>query len=125
MAYTTVENVRKVMRKLPSSITDEDILYHMEQAEALIDAKLRGTFQLPLIPVPPLLEKITVDITIFFLAESLYSSNMPNLDEYQEKRYERAMEWLEGLIVAENERLGSDYATTNDEQIFTYEDPEW
>jgi phage gp36-like protein len=123
--YTSVANVKMNMRKLPTSITDEEILYHIKKADAVINAKLSGAFEVPFAQVPPLVETISTDLAIFFLAESLYSSNMPNLDEYQQKRYDRAMDWLEEIIHSERDRKGSDFATTNTNQVFTFEDPEW
>lgn len=132
MAYTSPEGVKNVMRKLPSSITDEDINYHIEKADALIDGKLGGVYKTPFNPAPRLIQDISTDLAIFFLAESLYSSNMPNLDEYQQTRYDRAMELLNKILEGDI-TLGKDYprnteagfATTNDQQIFNYEDPEW
>ena len=124
--YTSAGNVRKVMRKLPTSITDADITYCIQQADALIDSKLKAVFTVPLSFVPPLVEKISTDLSVFFLAESLYSSNAPNLDEYQVKRYERAMEWLDNMVADETGSTGSDFGSTTDsEPYFTFEDPEW
>jgi phage gp36-like protein len=123
--YSSVQNVRKIMRKLPSSVTDEDILYHMERADAVINARLAGSFKVPFIDPPVLIEKVSTDLTIYFLAETLYSSQQPNLDEYQERRYVRSMEWLDDFIATDIDSRGSDYATTNDQQIFTYEEPYW
>jgi phage gp36-like protein len=125
MAYTSVGNIKSAMRKLPSSITNEEILYHIEQAGAVIDNKLGTVMSVPLSPTPPLVEKIATDLTVFFMAENLYSSNMPNLDETYTRRYERAMTWLEELVAKENNSKGSDFASTNEEQIFTYDEPEW
>lgn len=132
MAYTSPSNIREIERKLPSSITDDDLIYHIEKSDALIDGKLGGVYQTPFSPVPRLIQDISTDLAIFFMAESLYSSNMPNMDEYQEKRYQRAMGLLNDILEGDI-TLGSDYprkaesgfATTNDQQIFTYEDPEW
>lgn len=132
MAYTSPSNVKEIMRKLPSSITDEDINYHIEKADALIDGKLGGVYQTPFNPVPILIQGISTDLAIFFLAESLFSSNMPNLDEYQQTRYDRAMELLNQILEGDI-TLGKDhprnaeagFATTNDQQIFNYEEPKW
>ena len=132
MAYTSPSNIKEIMRKLPSSITDQDLTYHIEKADALIDGKLGGVYQTPFNPVPRLIQDISTDLAIFFMAESLFSSNQPNLDEYQKTRYDRAMELLNQILEGDIS-LGSDnprrgeagFATTNDQQIFNYEDPEW
>lgn len=137
MAYATPADVEKIMRKLPPSITTADIQYHIDKAESYINGYLGGVFQVPFPVVPEIIKNITVDMAIFFLAESLYSSNKPNLDEYQETRYERSKEMLEQIVsgdivlVIEDgviKPINSDYsgyATTNDQQIFNYEEPEW
>jgi phage gp36-like protein len=133
MAYTSPSNIKEIMRKLPSSITDQDITYHIERADALIDGKLGGVFATPFYPVPKLIEHISTDLAIFFLAESLFSSNSPNLDEYQVKRYDRAMKMLEEIAIGDlaigvSPKSGQEagFASTNDEEpIFTLDEPEW
>lgn len=132
MAYTSPSNIREIMRKLPSSIVDKDLEYHIEKADALIDGKLGGVYNTPFVPVPRLIQDISTDLAIFFMTESLYSSNMPNLDEYQNTRYERAMELLNDILEGditlgrEHRRISdAGFATTNDQQVFNYEDPEW
>jgi phage gp36-like protein len=133
MAYTSPSNIREIMRKLPSSITDQDLTYHIEKADALINAKLGEVFVTPFLPeIPRLIQDISTDLAIFFMAESLYSSNQPNLDEYQETRYDRAMDLLNqillgDLVIGVTPKSGheSGFATTNDQQIFNYEEPEW
>jgi phage gp36-like protein len=137
MAYTTPDNIREIMRKLPSSITDQDLQFHIDKAEAYINSYLGGVFKVPFDPTPKLIQNIATDMSIFFLAETFYSSNQPNLDEYQETRYDRSIKMLEQIVsgdlvlIVGNEVIkptdqgSSGYATTNDQQIFTYEEPEW
>jgi phage gp36-like protein len=137
MTYTTPKLIKDIMRKLPSSITDEDIQLAINKAEAYVNGSLGGVFRVPFNPVPQLIEDVTTDLSIFFLSESLYSSSQPNLDEYQVNRLKRAKEMLEeiakgdlvlivnGQIVKPKDSGASGYATTNDQQIFNYEDPRW
>ena len=132
MAYTSPSEIKKIMRKLPTSVTDEDLFYHIEKADALIDGKLGGVYVTPFNPVPKLIENISTDLAIFFMAESLFSSNQPNLDEYQKTRYDRAIELLNQILegdislgVGYKRKAEAGFATTNDQQIFNYEDPEW
>jgi phage gp36-like protein len=137
MAYTTPANVREIMRKLPTSIKDSDIQFHIDKAEAYVNGYLGGVFNIPFDPVPKLIQNITTDLSIFFMAESFYSSNQPNLDEYQETRYERSIKMLEQIVSGDlvliidgeiqrpRDSDASGFATTNDQQIFNYEDPEW
>jgi phage gp36-like protein len=130
MIYTSPDKVRKVMRNLPPRITDEDITFHIEKAEGYIDALLGEVYQTPFLPVPRIIESITIDLAVFFLAEDLFSSQKPNLDEYHQKRYDRAMDLLKkvtsgDLVIGIPQREQSGFATTNTNQVFTFEDPEW
>lgn len=128
--YTSPEKIRQKMRKLPQSITNEEIQEQIDKAAALIDGKLGEVYKVPFFPVPKLIESITADLTVFFLAEDLYTSNQPNMDQYQEKRYERAMELLNKIFLGEVS-IGiplpnSGFASTNeDDPIFTLEEPYW
>jgi phage gp36-like protein len=133
MTYASPTQIRQIMRKLPSSVSDEEITSHIEKASALIDGLLGEAYVTPFNPVPKLIESLAIDLTIYFLAETLYSSNMPNLDEYQEKRYKRAMEML-NMIAKGDLYIGvpmksthkSGFASTNDaDPIFTLDEPEW
>lgn len=131
--YTSPENVKKVMMgKLTARVTDEDIIYHIEKADAYIDAVLGEVYVTPLeLPIPKLIESISTDLAVFFLAEDLYSSQQPNLDQYHEKRYHRALEMLSkivggDLVIGLPEKQESGFASTNDaDAIFTLEEPWW
>jgi phage gp36-like protein len=136
MAYTTPEKVRNIVRHLPPNrISDEEIKHYIARAEAYIDGALSEVYALPFKTVPKLIQVVATDLAVFFLMESLYSSNSPNLDEYQEKRYERAMETLSDIansrislpgaikLMDRREKYGS--TTAGMDPIFTYEEPEW
>jgi phage gp36-like protein len=135
MAYTLPSDVKQVMRKLPSSVTDADIQFHAEKATAYINGLLGKVFVTPFTePVPPLIKHIATDLTVFFLAEDLYSSNQPNLDEYHQKRYERVMkmlgELMDGTLDIGIPRIdkgdASGFASTNEvDPVFTLDLPQW
>lgn len=137
MAYTTPDKIKNIIRKLPSSITDYDIQPNIDKAESYINAYLGGIFSVPFVKVPFLIQDISTDLAIFFLTESLYSSQMPNLDDYQATRYERSLKMLEdiakgdlllfieGTEVKPKSSSASGYATTNNEQVFNYDTPYW
>lgn len=136
MAYSTVQDVRMIMTNLPSRLEDTKIEAHIEKADAIIDAILGEVYVVPFENVPVLIQKISTDLAIFFLAESLYSSNSPNLDEYQETRYHRSIKML-GEIVDGTYALGVDvpkrssssgkFGSTTDgtENLFSYDKPKW
>lgn len=134
MAYTSPIDVRQVMRKLPSSITDNDIQFHIDKAEAYLNALLGGVFATPFgVPIPPIIKHVTTDLAVFFFAEDLYSSQQPNMDEYQEKRFNRVMkmidEILDGTLIIGVPRIDkktTGFDTTNEEDpIFTLDLPLW
>jgi phage gp36-like protein len=131
--YATVSDIRNVMTKLPPQIKDEDIEFYIKKATTLVDSHLKVAYVTPFNPVPELIKHITIDLAIFFLAESLYSSQMPNFDEYQVKRYERAISMLEKIAIGDlmidapqRSNYQSGFASTNDEPpIFTLDEPYW
>lgn len=134
MAYTLPAEVRLAMRKLPSSITDADIQFHIDKASAYLNGLLGEVYATPFIdPAPPLIKHLTLDLAVFFLAEDLYSSQQPNMDDYQEKRYNRVMKMVDdiliGTLVIGVPRITvreAGFATTNNgEPIFTLELPQW
>lgn len=134
MAYTSPTDVRQVMRKLPSSITDTDIQFHIDKAEAYLNALVGEVYATPFgDPTPPLIKHVTTDLAVFFLAEDLYSSQQPNMDEYQEKRFKRVMKMIDDIIlgtlligVPRLDVRVSSFETTNDgEPIFTLDLPQW
>ncbi|QFR56486.1 head-to-tail adaptor [Bacillus phage 056SW001B] len=136
MAYITPSDVKKSMRNLPPTVTDEDINFHIDKAIAFLEGLLGGVFVMPLPENPPSIIKfVTIDLAVFFLAEDLYTSQMPNMDEYAQKRYDRALsvinQILDGTLSVSLPRLpdeqnASGFASTNeDEPVFTLEEPYW
>lgn len=136
MAYITPSEVKKSMRNLPPTITDEDITFHINKAQAYLEGLLGGVFVMPLPNNPPSIIKfITLDLAVFFLAEDLYTSQQPNMDEHAQKRYDRALslinQILGGTLTVDlprlpDERSASGFASTNeDDSVFTLEDPYW
>lgn len=133
MVYTTVQDVRNVMTKLPSSVTDPMIELHIEKAEGLIDGLLGSVFVVPFENTPKLIKLIATDLAVFFLSETLYTSNSPNMDEYQQKRYARSLELLDRIATGEiiieipiPATQESGFASTNDrDSIFDLDKPEW
>ncbi|PEZ47028.1 hypothetical protein CN367_11715 [Priestia megaterium] len=134
--YTSPATIRIVMRKLPPSITDQEINYFILKADALINGMLGEMFEIPFLIIPQLIQDISTDLAIYFLAESVYSSQKPNLDEVYTKMYDRAMGYLQKIIdgditlklpsgVPVEQKSTAGFASTNDQQIFNYEDPEW
>lgn len=138
MAYTDIEAVKRILgRKLPSGYPVDDIQANIDRAEAHVNASLYGAFEVPFSPVPNLIKSITTDLAVFYQAETLFSSNLPNLDEYQKTRYDRAVTMLHDLVTGSLVLIVGDeivrpiqdgaggFKSTSTQQIFNYEDPEW
>lgn len=129
--YSNPQRVRIIMRNLPADkVTDEDIEFFIHRADTIIDAHLEGIYPTPLNPIPSIIMVISTDLAVFFLAESLYSSQRPNLDEHYITRYERSMNMLLDILKGDIS-IGVDplpgvsvgYASTNTQQVFNYEEP--
>jgi phage gp36-like protein len=136
MAYATVADIRARMKGLPASFADGDILSHIEQADTIINGYLYDSYDVPFSPVPEVIETISINLAIYLLHESLYSSFQPNQDQFNVKRYERVMEMLkmisEGSIVLEGypiteKKSGTGFDSTFEGDIFFTIDPdeEW
>lgn len=139
MAYTLTSDVRRAMRKLPASYTDEEIQFHIDKAVAYINGMLSGVYTVPFAETPeltpPLIRHLTIDLTVFFIAEELYSSQKPNMDEYEEKRYKRVNDMINQLIAGSLILTGvprldtnspAGFATTNEiDGIFSLDEPYW
>lgn len=133
MAYTDVAEVKRSLRKLPSSVTDNEINVFIAKGDAIIDSVLGIVFMIPLAIPPQIVKNISTDLAVFYLAESFYTSQQPNLDEVYTKRYERAMKQLNDIATGDlfvempkrppEEQFG--YASTNDREPDFDLETEW
>lgn len=137
--YTTAALIRNEMAQLPDRVTDEYINVVINKAQVYIDTALAPTYMMPILDelqVPNMIKMMTLDLAVFFLYERLYSSNAPNLDEYQKVRYDRVMELIDKLNSGEltlpgieanpNEGTNGFGSTTQGlVNIFDYDLPEW
>jgi phage gp36-like protein len=138
MAYILPSDVRQAMRKLPTSVTDSDIAFFIEKAEAYLNGLLGGVYVTPFADVPPLIKHLALDLTVFYFTESFYSTATEETDSVNERRYDRIMNTIESLLGGEitlNAPLvpstsggsqAAGFGTTNEsEPIFTLELPQW
>lgn len=139
MAYVIPSDIRRAMRKLPASILDDELEIYIQKAEAYLNGILGAYFTTPFESeplTPPLIKALTTDLTIFFLAEDLYTSQQPNMDEYQSKRWDRVVNMIEMIKTGEldigvepkpnTDTAQAGFASTNiDLPIFSIEDPFW
>ena len=103
MAYCTLSDLKKLIPEsslvqltddsgtgmVDETRTDEAIA----QADADIDAYCGTRFQVPFSPVPDIIRKISVDLTIY----NLYSRRLDEIPKTREDRYRDAVKKLEGI----------------------------
>ncbi|AGY47205.1 head-tail adaptor [Bacillus phage Glittering] len=129
--YATPEDLRLVMNNLSKQVTDELLTKYIQEASNYIDARLGVAYKTPFLVTPPIIHDITVDLARFFFAEDAYTSQKPNLDEYYIKMKERIDKLINDilsgvLIIDPDVKLPAGFGTTTDgEQIFTLDRPEW
>ena len=103
MAYCTLTDLKKVFpEEKIVMLTDDDntgmvdetrLNEAIAQADADIDAYCGSRFELPFSPVPDIIRKISVDITIY----NLYSRRLDEIPKTREDRYRDAVKKLEGI----------------------------
>lgn len=136
--YIDVADVKQVMRSLPSTskISDADIEYYIDMAQAHIDSYLSDIYEVPFLVPPKIIKKITLDLTVYFLTEAVYTSFQPNTQEGNQIRYDRTMEVLSRirngdiLLVGIEPKVSFDsigFDSTFDGEVFFSIDPdkEW
>lgn len=63
-------------------------------ASELIDGYLRGRYTLPMSPTPAIVQRLCVDISIYYLYQRIFETDMPGA---MNDRYKNAVKILEGL----------------------------
>lgn len=89
-------------------IDEEKAAAAIAAAEDLVDGYLRGRYTLPLDPIPKLVTRIAVDISLFNLYKRRLSLKMP---ESLEKSFDNSMKVL-GQIQSGKVSLGVDTGTS-------------
>lgn len=136
--YIQVADVKQVMRSLPSALKlpDTDIEFFIEQAQNHVDSYLSEIYNTPFIVIPNTIKKVTLDLAVYFLTESLYTSFQPNQMDGNQARYDRSMEILRGIRNGDIKLIGVEpaksfdsigYASTFEGGLFFSIDPdkEW
>jgi phage gp36-like protein len=106
MAYSTIEDIKAVMSEADiAQLTDDaggmaidgaKVARAIEDADIVIDSFLRFQYTVPLSSVPPLVRKLSADISVF----NLFSRRRALADEIPESvmmRYRDAMKMLERI----------------------------
>lgn len=106
MAYTTVQDVRERLPFITAEVrTDAEVADFIAQAEATVDAYLRGLYYLPLQePVDPLVSYIALDLACGLVLENVFGEDTPTDAEHPRLLKDRATRLL-GAIRAGEVRL--------------------
>lgn len=103
MAYSTVEEVRKVLigrraedrAETANELDDDQIEYAIISADAEIDGAIRKRYKMPLaLPLPALVHMISIDIAVY-LSMLVFQNSLPVAAESPSAlRYDRARKIL-------------------------------
>ncbi len=111
------------------SVDTEMVARAISDADATIDAYCQGHYSLPLEPVPAVIRKISVDISIY----NLYSRRADSVPENRLERYKNAVRFLErvsagqislGAAAPAPETTGNSVDIDQNERIFTRDNME-
>lgn len=88
------KDIQSVLGTGSGQVTSADVMSSfIVPADSFIDAYLAARYAVPVTPTPPLLTRLSADLSVFnILAEK--SGNIP---EWMDKRYERCLKTLEEL----------------------------
>ena len=98
MSYVTPDDVREVLNSSGSttdgtaaSLSDQVLQNHIDEAQSQVDGILRGTYDVPLDPVPKLISSITA-VVAAYIADLDYRKNKPYTSQQSPilLRYQRA-----------------------------------
>lgn len=104
-AYCTADDVRGVLARFiekPAGTAgverDADILaYQISAAQAEVDARLAGRYQVPFVTVPALVKSLTVDVAAYLATLTYRQSKDLAIDDPVRLRYQRALDMLKEL----------------------------
>lgn len=106
MAYSEVEDVRQVLtgraedqNETPALLSNDQIEYAINSADAQIDAGLRKRYKLPFAEdaVPRLVHMLSVDIAAYLTSLIFLNSAPMENDDPAARRYDRARRLLDDL----------------------------
>lgn len=116
MAYSTIANVKLNHERIPDNATeDAAITLYIADADAIIDAHLRGKVDLPFATTPPLVAFISKQFATYYELKRLVGAQVQ--DEFhkwiKEHYYDETMVLLKD-IRASNLNFDTDNATERD-----------
>ena len=97
--YTTATKVRQLYPALNdlSSLTDTQVEFFIDQAEAEVNGRLATRYALPFSTVPPLVETISTEYALLKLMDRFFSAEAPTKNDWKEVRRKELKELLAAL----------------------------
>ena len=101
MSYATITDVIASYQPIKTMIgtnsydvtSVEVASVYIARAESLIDAYIGNRYSVPLSTPTPLITQIACDLAVF----NMLAERSPQIPEFMDKRYDRAMELLKGI----------------------------
>jgi phage gp36-like protein len=132
MAYTTIEEVRLNHERIPEGSEEDAIIAkHIDWVNAVIDARLRGKYEVPFATTPALIGMIACDLVTFRTLRSLFGAQVETYQQWLDQYKTPADTLLDDIVecrinldpelVTARERLKSN--TQGKEAIFDLGDP--
>ena len=84
-------------------------------AEGFVDAFLSRRYETPLSPVPRIITQITSDLAIF----NMMVEKLPEVPDFFQPRYDRAMSWLEMIRDGQMDLTSQTVVTTGDQDAWS------
>ena len=108
VSYTNVETIYETLPQLKNqatNITSAEIALQAGQAQAYVNARLAGSYDLPFSVDVPVLTEIVTDLTIYrLLVKRIFTST--NLEDSPwPDRYKEAIEFLDSIVAGETPLL--------------------
>jgi len=97
--YTNDRNVRDLYPKIDQvkSITEQQVVFFIDQVEPIINGKLAPRYSIPFSPVPPLIESISTEYALIKLLDRFFTQEEPSKSDWRATRKKDLDEILNGL----------------------------
>lgn len=123
MSYATIDDVTKTYKpilssigSLPDDISSIDVAsVYISRAESVVNAYLSRRYVVPVSPVEPIVVHITADLSISFIL----MEQQPDVPDFFQARYDRAMKLLEGLRDGELDLSSGTITTEGDQEAWS------
>jgi len=123
MSYTDIDGVFSRYKPIATLVGSADVqvtsvdvsTIFIADAEGFVDAFLSRRYETPLSPVPRIITQITSDLAIF----NMMVEKLPEVPDFFQPRYDRAMSWLEMIRDGQMDLTSQTVVTTGDQDAWS------